>query len=996
MGPRANGRGCAVGKRRRRRLPGGIAAAAAAWCLLLLASSPPGPPGASAAASFTPPGVLRGARRRTQSAPDGEGGGINRELRRPRGREGDGRGYGYDRGLKKDSKKKEGGLPTGDALDDAGSYSFSEAAADGRTASSSGTRKKAGGGGKGGSVAVAGPPHYAPEFRAEDGTFAELYGQLPEGFKKKCVKKAKVGKPPPRPLKDPEGKPAAAASPIGSGNAFSDDGDNVIPLLEQSSLADERTGEVAVSKALGAVESIEGTPAEVTTQLAADEAAGEAPDSGAADASVADVDGSDSAEEEYVTEVICDADGNLLAGHETYAPATAPGSGSDVDYDYDPSLVGDSFQDPDEDGLTNGREQVLGTDPTNPDTDGDGLGDGQEVILGTDPRNPDTDGDGHSDYEEVVELTDPLDPDDEPGEIGDVLDGTAPGDVLDSGGYGDYHDVLDDTGDGVADFVDSDGDGTSDEDELAAGTDPDEADTDGDGLSDGEEITEYETDPLKPDTDGDGLVDYEEVRTYYTDPLTPDTDADGLIDYDEVNRYGTDPLDEDTDGDGLTDGFEVAHDLDPLKSETALGDPLAMSPGCPAFQRQEVYVTDIPARVNFVYEVVVDRASARSLAAIRDDAERKMARLVGDDLINCGYLRRLEVGRQRRLVVDGVDHMPQDVVTEMACAHFRPGSPDRPPDSDCYVVRGLMMLYLREDTALSSASESSGRALKTIMLAMNVADPCPFVDRGFGDGAYEVDGVRAVRYVKGTPDDGNVKWIDGSGGDYVGSGASGVKEGDGADDGEPATKISPLGIALTAAGGAALIALLFLGVRGLRKRKRGGRRFEESRYAEFYDDENDLDRKHRGDKADATVMDASSLGGTPSPRKAPRIPYDDDEEEDESIFAGLDDPATPGATYVHDRDEDRSMAATTSHGYEVGYTPRSDGTYGSAGAVRGRPPRTPSATPPAPPPPLSPLTHEPFPRYEPRTTPKAEAPRYERPSPGRNRRGYFVGDTVDF
>ncbi|MGB5820618.1 MAG: gliding motility-associated C-terminal domain-containing protein [Saonia sp.] len=41
--------------------------------------------------------------------------------------------------------------------------------------------------------------------------------------------------------------------------------------------------------------------------------------------------------------------------------------------------------DTDNDGLTDGEEAALGTDPNNPDTDGDGINDGDEVLNGTDP-----------------------------------------------------------------------------------------------------------------------------------------------------------------------------------------------------------------------------------------------------------------------------------------------------------------------------------------------------------------------------------------------------------------------------------------------------------------------------------------------------------------------------------------------------------------------------------------------------------------------------------
>ncbi|HEU4751343.1 MAG TPA: hypothetical protein VFT54_09810 [Acidimicrobiia bacterium] len=69
--------------------------------------------------------------------------------------------------------------------------------------------------------------------------------------------------------------------------------------------------------------------------------------------------------------------------------------------------------DSDDDGLTDGEELVLGTDPFDSDTDDDGLSDGDEVnVHGTDPLDPDTDDDGLSDGDEVnVHGTDPLDAD---------------------------------------------------------------------------------------------------------------------------------------------------------------------------------------------------------------------------------------------------------------------------------------------------------------------------------------------------------------------------------------------------------------------------------------------------------------------------------------------------------------------------------------------------------------------------------------------------------
>jgi hypothetical protein len=52
-----------------------------------------------------------------------------------------------------------------------------------------------------------------------------------------------------------------------------------------------------------------------------------------------------------------------------------------------------SLQDPDNDGLTNGEEAALGTNPFNADTDGDGMKDGWEADNGLNPLAADADGD---------------------------------------------------------------------------------------------------------------------------------------------------------------------------------------------------------------------------------------------------------------------------------------------------------------------------------------------------------------------------------------------------------------------------------------------------------------------------------------------------------------------------------------------------------------------------------------------------------------------------
>ncbi|MCF7816561.1 MAG: SUMF1/EgtB/PvdO family nonheme iron enzyme [Kiritimatiellales bacterium] len=83
--------------------------------------------------------------------------------------------------------------------------------------------------------------------------------------------------------------------------------------------------------------------------------------------------------------------------------------------------------DADGDGLTNGEETVLGTDPRNSDTDGDLIPDGQEVALGLDPlisnTGMDSDGDGLGDVYEVNTLgTNPLATDSDSDGLGDYAE----------------------------------------------------------------------------------------------------------------------------------------------------------------------------------------------------------------------------------------------------------------------------------------------------------------------------------------------------------------------------------------------------------------------------------------------------------------------------------------------------------------------------------------------------------------------------------------------
>jgi len=106
------------------------------------------------------------------------------------------------------------------------------------------------------------------------------------------------------------------------------------------------------------------------------------------------------------------------------------------------------------------------------DTDGDGLFDGEEATLGTNPLEQDSDGDGIDDFTEVgPDINNPLDEDSDG--IIDALDSN----VLDSDNDG-VNDQQDPGNlnpcipDNLNALCDSDGDGITDGDEIANGTDP--------------------------------------------------------------------------------------------------------------------------------------------------------------------------------------------------------------------------------------------------------------------------------------------------------------------------------------------------------------------------------------------------------------------------------------------------------------------------------------------------------------------------------------------
>ncbi|WP_437967837.1 hypothetical protein WMF04_00435 [Sorangium sp. So ce260] len=262
------------------------------------------------------------------------------------------------------------------------------------------------------------------------------------------------------------------------------------------------------------------------------------------------------------------AAGNCIPDGDAGATTTSP-----LEADTDHGGVTDGSEDTDLDGVVDAGE----TDPAaghgaddglSTDSDGDGLSDGLEGALGTDPNDADTDGDG-------------------------VRDGLEPNPADDADGDGLIHPLdVDSDNDGLFDGTElglgCDGPGTGvtsrrcapDADAGATRTSPLDADTDDGGVSDGSEDANLngvadngESSPTRghgdddsgnDDGDGDGLSDDLE-ETLGTGPGDADSDDDGVPDGLEPN-----PAD-DTDGDRLLNVHDVDSDDDGLYDGTEIG-----------------------------------------------------------------------------------------------------------------------------------------------------------------------------------------------------------------------------------------------------------------------------------------------------------------------------------------------------------------------------------------------------------------------------------------
>ena len=298
--------------------------------------------------------------------------------------------------------------------------------------------------------------------------------------------------------------------------------------------------------------------------------------------------------------------------------------------------VDDRGTDTDMDGLTDDEERTAGTNPMDADSDDDGVIDGREPRWNIDTDgdglinalDPDSDNDGLFDGTELGVATAPTGTDVSRGHFRADADPTTTTDPTkadtDNGGVSDgaedpnRNGRIDagernpnDPSDDTMRPVDSDGDGLTDDQERAAGTDPMDADSDDDGVKDGAEPNwSDDTDgdglinALDPDSDNDRLFDGTELgvaapvagatdtsRGFFvadadpstkTNPLLRDTDRGGVPDgTEDTNKNGridmgernpNDPSDDgssgDMDGDGIPDDEERRAGTDPNDADT--------------------------------------------------------------------------------------------------------------------------------------------------------------------------------------------------------------------------------------------------------------------------------------------------------------------------------------------------------------------------------------------------------------------------------------------
>lgn len=314
------------------------------------------------------------------------------------------------------------------------------------------------------------------------------------------------------------------------------------------------------------------------------------------------------------------------------------------------------------------------------------------------------------------------------------------------------------------------------------------------------------------------------------------------------------------------DGIIITNDDD---------DEALSSPGCTAFQKNQVYTTSLPAVVSFLYEISVDDATtatnSTNVNSILQELQQRQVEFIGSELIQC----ELFIRRRRQLQesqVDGISAAPDDTILDESCTVL-PSSTTN--NTTCHVVQGQMTLYLRENSPYSSVEQSTTQALKLLMTEFN-RENSPFVS----EGQYGVDGVRAIRYITSTSDIENGGYSKGEVPTVNVGGAIEETDNMASKNGDNNEEYTSVGIALISVGAVALVSILVLVTKlGRESMKNGGGK--DRTYAEFDDDENDLDKEWGGGGDDNSMNDRTmgSVSSNDSPTRGLAVI-----EGDESIY----------------------------------------------------------------------------------------------------------------
>eukprot|EP00956_Cyclotella_meneghiniana_P030627 scaffold77778_cov54-Cyclotella_meneghiniana.AAC.3 len=305
------------------------------------------------------------------------------------------------------------------------------------------------------------------------------------------------------------------------------------------------------------------------------------------------------------------------------------------------------------------------------------------------------------------------------------------------------------------------------------------------------------------------------------------------------------------------DGIIITNDDDD-------NDDALSSPGCTAFQKNQVYTTSLPAVVSFLYEISVDAttttattatANSTNVNSILQELQQSQIEFIGSKLIQC----ELFIRRRRQLQesqVDGISAAPDDTILDESCTVLPPST----TNTTCHVIQGQMTLYLRENSPYSSVEQSTTQALKLLMTEFN-RENSPFVSNG----SYGVDGVRAIRYVTSTSDIENGGYSKGEVPTVNVGGAIEETDNMASKNSDNNEEYTSVGIALISVGAVALVSILVLVTKlGRESMKNGGGK--DRTYAEFDDDENDLDKEWGGggDGADDNSMNDKTMGSVSS------------------------------------------------------------------------------------------------------------------------------------